>query len=98
MSDQEIKIFSVSEINNSVKEVLELKFQEYIYVEGEISQANTAQSGHMYLTLKDSISTVRCTLWSARVNRVDTFPELGLHVIVKCRVSFMKKMDRISLI
>ena len=43
MSDQEIKIFSVSEINNSVKEVLELKFQEYIYVEGEISQANTAK-------------------------------------------------------
>ena len=47
MSDQEVKIFSVSEINNSVKEVLELKFQEYIYVEGEISQANTALSGHM---------------------------------------------------
>ena len=37
MSDQEVKIFSVSEINNSVKEVLERKFQEYIYVEGEIS-------------------------------------------------------------
>ena len=59
MSDQEIKIFSVSEINNSVKEVLELKFQEYIYVEGEISQANTAQSGHMYLPLKDSISPLK---------------------------------------
>ena len=91
MSDKEVKIFTVSEINNNVKEVLELQFQEYIYVEGEISQANTAQSGHMYLTLKDSISTVRCTLWSARVNRLNTFPELGLQVIVKCRVSFYEK-------
>ena len=73
MSDKEVKIFTVSEINNNVRSFRTFQFQEYIYVEGEISQANTAQSGHMYLTLKDSISTVRCTLWSARVHRLDTF-------------------------
>ncbi len=49
------KVFSVSEINTQVKEALELSFGEYIFVEGEISQATRAQSGHVYLTLKDEI-------------------------------------------
>ena len=37
------KIYSVSEINNYVKNIIESSFEEYIIVEGEISQMNVAQ-------------------------------------------------------
>ena len=85
------KVFSVSEINLQVKDALELSFEEYIFVEGEISQATRAQSGHVYLTLKDEISSVRCTLWNARLGRINIQPEIGLQVIIRCKVSFYEK-------
>ena len=91
MENFDRKVFSVSEINTQVKEALELSFGEYIFVEGEISQATRAQSGHVYLTLKDEISSVRCTLWNARFNRINIQPEVGLQVIIRCKVSFYEK-------
>lgn len=85
------KIYSVSEINYHVKEIIEYSFDNYIMVEGEISQMNVAQSGHIYITLKDKNSTVRCTLWSTRVSKMQIYPEIGLKAIVKCKVSFYEK-------
>lgn len=85
------KIYSVSEINNYVKNIIESSFEEYIIVEGEISQMNVAQSGHIYITLKDKNSTVRCTLWSARVQKMEIYPEVGLKAIINCKVSFYEK-------
>ena len=91
MENLDRKVFSVSEINSQVKDALELSFEEYIFVEGEISQATRAQSGHVYLTLKDEISSVRCTLWNARLGRINIQPEIGLQVIIRCKVSFYEK-------
>ena len=91
MENLDRKVFSVSEINLQVKDALELSFEEYIFVEGEISQATRAQSGHVYLTLKDEISSVRCTLWNARLGRINIQPEIGLQVIIRCKVSFYEK-------
>ena len=91
MKNPEEKIYSVSEINSHVKETIEHSFNALVYVEGEISQMNKAQSGHIYITLKDDMSSVRCTLWSTRIQKMKVYPEIGLKVILKCKVSFYEK-------
>ena len=91
MENLEKKIYSVSEINSQVKETIEHSFDAFVHVEGEISQMNKAQSGHIYITLKDEISSVRCTLWSTRVSKIKIYPEIGLKVIIMCKVSFYEK-------
>ena len=91
MKNQYQKVYSVSEINSYVKTIIENSFDQYIVVEGEISQLNVAQSGHIYITLKDKHSTVRCTLWSTRVPKMDIYPEIGLKAIINCKVSFYEK-------
>ena len=91
MANIQEKIFSVSEINNQVKELIEYSFNEYILVEGEISQMNKAQSGHIYIVLKDDSSSVKCTLWSTRVSKMQIYPKVGLKALIKCKVSFYEK-------
>lgn len=91
MANAEEKIYSVSEINSHVKDIIEYSFNGYVIVEGEISQLNKAQSGHIYITLKDEMSSVKCTLWSARVSKMQVYPKVGLKALIKCKVSFYEK-------
>ena len=91
MINTEEKIYSVSEINSHVKDIIEYSFNGYVIVEGEISQLNKAQSGHIYITLKDETSSVKCTLWSARVSKMQVYPKVGLKALIKCKVSFYEK-------
>ena len=91
MTNAEEKIYSVSEINSHVKNIIEYSFNGYVIVEGEISQLNKAQSGHIYITLKDETSSVKCTLWSARVSKMQVYPKVGLKALIKCKVSFYEK-------
>ena len=48
------KHLSVSELNNSIKKILERSISR-VRVLGEISQLKTHSSGHVYLTLKDKM-------------------------------------------
>ena len=91
MRNMNKEIYSVSEINRYVKEIIESSFDGQIVVEGEISQLQKSQLGHVYITLKDEKSSVRCTLWSSRVHKMNVEPEIGLNAIVKCKVSFYEK-------
>jgi len=84
-------ILSVSEINNHVKQIIDSSFEKYIYVEGEISQVQKSQLGHIYIVIKDEKSSARCTLWSSRVPKLEMYPEIGLKVIIKCNVTFYEK-------
>ena len=91
MAITERKIFSVTDINKHVKEIIEYSFDGYTMVEGEISQLQKSQLGHIYITLKDEKSSVRCTLWSSRVEKMEVTPKIGLKAIIKCKVSFYDK-------
>ncbi len=55
---QEEKIWSVSEVNSAVREVLEGGFMPF-WLEGEIGTISLHRSGHVYLTLKDQKSQIR---------------------------------------
>ena len=84
-------IYTVSEINYLVKETIESTFEKYLMVEGEISQIQQSQLGHIYITLKDEKSSVKCTLWNSRILKIGIYPELGLKAIIKCKITFYEK-------
>ncbi len=91
MNSQKDNILTVSEINNHIKQIINDSFEKYIYVEGEISQVQKSQLGHLYIVIKDEKSSARCTLWNSRASNLEIYPEIGLKVIIKCNVTFYEK-------
>ena len=53
-----------------------------LWVEGEISGANTSQLGHTYFTLKDRIGGLRCVLFATQAANVPLTPRDGMKVLV----------------
>lgn len=82
----ESRVYSVSELNESIKEVLETEFFT-LHVQGEISNYKRHTSGHWYFTLKDAESQLRAVFFR-QWNRLLRFePENGLEVRVRGRLS-----------
>jgi exodeoxyribonuclease VII large subunit len=59
---------------------------EDVLVEGEVSNLRMPPSGHLYFTLRDSQSSVRCVCWRSSVLRIPFHPENGLTVVAHGRV------------
>ena len=56
-------------------------------MEGEVSNAHPAQSGHLYFTLKDPRAQLRCVCFRSQLARLKFRPEDGLHVTVRGSIS-----------
>jgi exodeoxyribonuclease VII large subunit len=76
------RIYSVSELTKEIKETLETSFPR-LWVEGEISNFKKHSSGHLYFTLKDNTSQIRCAMWRFRAGHLLFRPEDGLKVVVQ---------------
>lgn len=83
---QEENIYSVSQITNSVKRLLENSFGN-IKVVGEISNFKAHFSGHWYFTLKDATAQISCTMWKSANAKVRFTPEDGMKIIVSGSMS-----------
>ncbi|HEX3604660.1 MAG TPA: exodeoxyribonuclease VII large subunit [Candidatus Dormibacteraeota bacterium] len=59
---------------------------EDVLVEGEVSNVRIPPSGHLYFTLRDRTSSVRCVCWRTSVQRIPFHPENGLTVVAHGRV------------
>lgn len=73
------KTYRVSELTAEISRVLEQDFQS-IWVEGEISNFVHHPSGHMYLSLKDADSQLRCVMFKNANRNLRFQPENGTHV------------------
>jgi exodeoxyribonuclease VII large subunit len=82
----ERKIWSVSDLTSRIRDLLAGEFAE-ISVEGEVSNAHAAQSGHLYFTLKDPRAQIRCVCFRNQLMRLKFRPEDGLHVTVRGSIS-----------
>ena len=74
-----IKEYTVSELNRSIKKVMEGNFN-FLKVKGEISQIKKHNSGHIYLTLKDHEETISCVCWRNNVRSLKSIPSEGQNV------------------
>ncbi len=78
----ERRVFSVSELTGRIRDLLTRNFTN-ILVEGEISNCQFPQSGHMYCTLKDDRAQLRCVCFKNQLRLMKFRPENGLHVTVR---------------
>jgi exodeoxyribonuclease VII large subunit len=86
----EIKIFSITEINKLVKELLQDNFPS-IWVKGEISNFIEASSGHWYFSLKDNNAQVRCTMFRGKNNTVKWKPKNGDQIEAQCNIGLYEQ-------
>jgi exodeoxyribonuclease VII large subunit len=84
--EEEKQIFTVSELTQSIKFVLESAFDN-ISVEGEISNFKSHISGHWYFNLKDENAVINCTMWRGLNSYVFFTPQDGMKVVVTGRIT-----------
>ena len=92
-----IKEYTVSELNSSIKNIMENNFN-LIKVRGEISQTNKHSSGHIYFTLKDGNSLISSICWRSTVPRLNIKIEDGISVIVKGRITTYELQSKYQII
>lgn len=82
------KVYSINELNNYVKNVLDSDSNlRQILVSGEISNYKAHYSGHLYMTLKDEASSVKAVMFAGNASKLRFTPENGMKVLVLGTVS-----------
>jgi exodeoxyribonuclease VII large subunit len=79
-------IYTVSTLNEKVRITIE-KTLGLVWIQGEISNIVRPNSGHMYFSLKDNASQVRCAMFRAKISKVNFRPENGDLVTLRAKVS-----------
>ena len=75
------RFWTVSEVNTYLKTLLEAdRSLQDLWVEGEISNLSRPASGHLYFTLKDQNSSLRCVMWKNRAAAVGALLQEGAAV------------------
>lgn len=84
---------TVTQVNKYIKAIIEeIPQTRNIYVAGEISNFKYyRQSGHMYFTLKDSASQLKCVMFSFDNSKLKFMPEDGMNVICFGQVSVYER-------
>lgn len=96
-ASNETTYLSISDVSRLVNDILELQFPQLLF-RGEISQITTAQSGHIYFTIKDEGAQLSCALW-AGVARTLTFkPRVGMTVRCHARPNVYAQTGRFQMI
>ncbi|MGL6025442.1 MAG: exodeoxyribonuclease VII large subunit [Cetobacterium sp.] len=67
----DIKVYSVTEFNKMVKWYIDKNsnFQEF-FLEGELSGVTYYKSGHLYFTLKDKNSQIKCAAFNYKLKKI----------------------------
>ena len=86
MNSLESRAISVSDLNNQIKNILEKNISRF-WVSGEISNFIHHTSGHMYFTLKDQKSEIRCVMFKGPNQSLQFKPENGMQVLLDGEIS-----------
>ena len=74
---------SVTELNKYIKnKVAEDEFLNNVYVKGEISNFKHHYTGHMYFTLKDGTSLIKCIMFKTANATLNFVPKDGMKVLI----------------
>jgi len=76
-----IKIYTVSQVNSLIKEILENNLPGRLIISGEISDWKHHTSGHCYFLLKDEGGQLPCVMWASNFRKVKFEPENGMAVL-----------------
>lgn len=88
MTPGKFPVFSVSQVNNYVKDLMERdELLAGLLVRGEISNYKCYPSGHHYFSLKDTQGSIRCVMFRGDAIRLRFKPANGMSVIAFGRIS-----------
>lgn len=86
------RIFSVGELTSYLASLMEQDpLLQNVWVRGEVSNLRLHSSGHLYLTLKDSTSTMRCVMFRSRAARLTFAPQNGMRVLARGYVAVFER-------
>ena len=78
-----INPITVSELNAYIKDkVADDEYLNSVFVKGEISNFKHHYTGHMYFTLKDENSLVKCIMFKSSTATLNFMPKDGMNVMV----------------
>lgn len=97
MQNSTSNIFTVTQLNYSVRHLLEMELGQ-VWLIGEISNFSQPVSGHWYLSLKDENAQVRCAMFKMKNLRVNFRPQNGMQVLVRASVSLYEPRGDYQLI
>ncbi len=93
-----MKTLTVSEVNNYIKKILDNDFiLNNLIVRGEISNLKYHSSGHIYFSLKDSVSKINCVMFKNSSMGLDFKLEDGMQVIANARCSIYQGTGALQL-
>ncbi len=103
---ENLHIYSVGEITEEIKDILESNFYE-VFIRGEVSNFRPSSSGHYYFVLKDERAQIRCVIFRSSIHKgvreikdgdevvvfggISLYPPRGEYQIVVNRVFFSDK-------
>lgn len=80
-------VHSVSEITTLLKRLIEKQPQlQNVWVQGQISNYSKSAAGHVYFTLKDENSQIRCALFRSSAVRLRFSPRDGEEVMAQGKI------------
>ena len=94
---REKHIYTVSELTRDIRVIIEDSFPG-VWVEGEISNFILHTSGHMYFSLKDATSILRCVMFRRANEKLKFSLKDGIKVIVFGSVSVYEARGDVQLI
>jgi exodeoxyribonuclease VII large subunit len=90
-------VFTVSELSAAIRAALGNSFSN-IWVAGEISGLKPAPSGHLYFTLKDTQSQIRCVCFRGSLRWMRFKPQDGIAVIARGRIDVFESRGEYQLV
>ncbi len=86
------KVYSVSDINNYIKQIVSSDgILSGLSVRGEISNFKHHYTGHMYFTIKDQNSVLKCVMFKSHASLLRFAPQNGEKVIVSGYISVFER-------
>jgi len=75
-------LMTVSSLNTKIKSLLEATFM-HILVEGEVASVTYHTSGHLYFSIKDKESSIKCVMWRSSVSKMKFRIEKGMRIVIE---------------
>ena len=95
----ESQIFSIGKLTEYIKQKLESDSNlSNIWARGEISNYTKHGNGHLYFTLKDETSQIKCVMFIGSAPSLKFEPEHGMNVLVLSSLSVYKPYGNYQLI
>lgn len=93
-----LAVYSVSEIGKYIKALVESDdFLAGVWIKGEVSNFTLHSSGHMYFSLKDEFSRLRCVMFRSQNSRLKFIPSDGMSVFAYGAIGMYERSGDVQL-